>query len=814
MADSNTTWSLITAYLTRGWSVVPLHHVDALGTCSCHDGGSCLNPGKHPLYKNWQRLRLDIDALVHVLRHRPEMNVGIATGRASGVWALDEDPHNGGNVTYLEHLLGAPLPVTWSQRTGSGGRHWLFSLPADFDPTNSPGRLPAGFDVRGTGGQIVVAPSRTNKGDYLLLSNANPVPAPAALLDLVRPAAYTARDKTSSSKINMTELSAEAQRARAYGLTAAGAECRALAAESSSRNVRAYAAACRLHELINAEWISYDEGEEQYLAACAAASSNKIESFTEREALTVWANAAHKVGDQAATLPPSALGGERLDFPSGTMAPPSSPTSAAGSSASLDELMASGVSLANTIERAPAQLTLPAAFWEERPVLKHIRDAAHARLVSADVALYTVLARLASLWPHRVRLDSGVRSPAAANLFVAVVGPSGAGKTSGVSVAEDLLDRPPWLERADYGDGLPLGSGEGIAEAYMGTAKRAKLDTDGQPVIMRTGEAKTESYRTQTRHNVFMYADEGESLAKLVERTGATVGEALRRAWVGATIGQANGRAETTRIIEKGRYSLGLVIGFQPETAQHLLADVHAGTPQRFLWAWTADKGIPDHPVSSPGPLRDVWPAPAPPPPEGFTPWLVDPGGQAEDLREVTYPASVRDELWHANRLMARDEVTVQEYDAHRSLMLVKLSALLAQLEGRRDVSEEDWRLAQVIWGASCRVRDHLLEYGQLITGKARAAQRHAKAEEATDAEVARLAVLADRDKHDLERLAVVLARKLQAHPRAPATLGALRRGATSRDRSIVAEALSLASARGWISEADGSYSAGSISIG
>jgi hypothetical protein len=40
--------------------------------------------------------------------------------------------------------------------------------------------------------------------------------------------------------------------------------------------------------------------------------------------------------------------------------------------------------------------TLPAAFWDARPILKHIQQAAHSRGRCPDVALYAVLARVSS----------------------------------------------------------------------------------------------------------------------------------------------------------------------------------------------------------------------------------------------------------------------------------------------------------------------------------------------------------------------------------------------------------------------------------
>lgn len=771
---------------------------------------ACTSQGKHPIYANWQRLLLTPETLAAVLKARPLMNVGIATGRPSGFWALDVD-----DPAALE-LLGAEygdVPGAPFQTTGSGGWHFLFEMPADFEPTNSAGRLPKGIDVRGTGGQIVVPPSVSAKGPYVAARTWPGVqPNLPWLLDLVRPLPY---ERSSTPAPRVDPDSPDMLRASSYAQAVIARECGELAEEQHTRNSKAFQVACRLHELINAGWTSYDYAEGRYLEACESASANRPHPFPQSEAHAVWANAAHRVGDSAAELPPSMLGGERLDFPQAPAGPSTSPTGGGGLLPDLDTLLRSGISLTlSPPGSAPSAITgpglnLPPEFWESRPVLKHIRAAAHARIVSADVALHTVLARLSALWPHQVRLDTGVRSPIAANVFTAVVGPSSAGKTSGVGVSDDILPRPPWLAGDALADGLPLGTGEGIAEAYMGSRKVAKLDALGVPVQLKTGEMKTESVRGQVRHNAFMYADEGEALAKLIERSGSTIGETIRRAHMGSTIGQQNGRAETTRIIDKGSYSLGLVIGFQPETCQLLLADDAAGTPQRFLWCWALDPSMPDDLPAAPGPLTGVWPVEHELP-AGMT-WVID-EPPAADLRQVTYPASIRRalqvEMIRRNRTGETDG-----QNGHAPVHLAKLSALLAQLEGRRDVTEDDWSLAGVIWHTSCRVRDHLIAYGRSMAGKARDAQRRVRSEDAADAEASRLTVLDAAHERAVERVALQVARRLQAGAETLTARG-LRHLSASRDRAHVDEAIGRAVERRWIAQTEsGAFIAGDVHL-
>ena len=360
----------------------------------------------------------------------------------------------------------------------------------------------------------------------------------------------------------------------------------------------------------------------------------------------------------------------------------------------------------------PPLATLPDALWQARPALAHIRQAAHARNRSADAALHAVLARVAAMAPPELRVDTGVGSPACLPYYAALIGPSGAGKSGAVGVARDLVVMPDAMAddgQPRYLDDAPLGSGEGIAEAYMGTVQRE----EGNP---QTGRSRIVSERRRVRSHVMIYADEGEALGRMLERAGATIGETLRRAWVGETIGQRNGSSERTRIVARGSYSLGLVIGYQMETAAPLLADAAAGTPQRFAYASAVDGSIPDDPPRWPGPLKVTYPGDTDD--DGMTRIPVDP----VILREIRA----------ADLARVRGQEVPALLDAHEPLTLVKTSALLAILDGRYSITVEDWALARVIWDTSCAVRDAVAEYSH---------------RQATRAELARTAAVVRRQR-------------------------------------------------------------------
>lgn len=81
--------------------------------------------------------------------------IGVPTGYASRVDALDIDPRHGGHDWLTENVRH--LPETRTHRTLSGGRHLLFR--SDPHVRCSAGRIAPGVDVRGEGGYIIVPPS-------------------------------------------------------------------------------------------------------------------------------------------------------------------------------------------------------------------------------------------------------------------------------------------------------------------------------------------------------------------------------------------------------------------------------------------------------------------------------------------------------------------------------------------------------------------------------------------------------------------------------------------------------------------------------
>jgi hypothetical protein len=155
-----TTRGAALAYAARGWPVVPLHALTAAGRCTC-GAAACPSPAKHPRPAHGSLdATADVGAISSWWGRWPNSNVGIATGRRSGLLVIDVDPRHGGGeaVAGLEREHGQ-LPETPEAVTGSGGRHILLRYPEGHHIRNSAGRLGRGLDVRGEGGYIVAPPS-------------------------------------------------------------------------------------------------------------------------------------------------------------------------------------------------------------------------------------------------------------------------------------------------------------------------------------------------------------------------------------------------------------------------------------------------------------------------------------------------------------------------------------------------------------------------------------------------------------------------------------------------------------------------------
>lgn len=145
------------------WRVCPVWWPRPDGQCACGHGRHGRAVGKHPVIANWPALATtDASTIRSWWDQWPMANIGIATGLASDLTALDVDPDHGGADSLADCVARyGPLPNGPVSLTGGGGQHVLF-VAAD-RRANVIGFKP-GLDFRADGGLIVAPPSRHASG--------------------------------------------------------------------------------------------------------------------------------------------------------------------------------------------------------------------------------------------------------------------------------------------------------------------------------------------------------------------------------------------------------------------------------------------------------------------------------------------------------------------------------------------------------------------------------------------------------------------------------------------------------------------------
>lgn len=414
---------------------------------------------------------------------------------------------------------------------------------------------------------------------------------------------------------------------------------------------------------------------------------------------------------------------------------------------------AGAVDGSGTVERT----NLPADFWRARPVLAHIRAAAHARARSADAVLGVVLARIAVQVPPTLTLPATVGAPATLDVIHALIGRSGSGKSSSAEVAAELVP----IHAEDIVT-IPLGSGEGIVESYLAWVDEVDPDT-----------GKTRRVKRQVRRGLLGTVDEGQALADMGRRSGSTLMPTLRTAWSGGTLGQANASEERHRIVAAREYRCAVIVGFQLDHATALIEDEAGGTPQRVCWFAAEDPSIPDDAPEWPGPIE--WQMPTHP------------------VGPMRLAAEVAAEIRGRSLAVSRGRLTLPPLDAHRDLVRLKVAGLLALLDYGLDVSVEDWELAGQVLNASDRVRSMVVDAAADRSRGVALARRLAKVEDAA-------AVDDDAKRRAIESMAASIARHVRRHEGT-----CVRRCVTQstagkhRQLASVDEAIDLAESRLWV---------------
>ncbi|WP_341267137.1 hypothetical protein [Gordonia malaquae] len=296
-----------------------------------------------------------------------------------------------------------------------------------------------------------------------------------------------------------------------------------------------------------------------------------------------------------------------------------------------------------------------------------------------------------------------------------------------------LTIRTAWSDPNDAPDGLciPVAdpafphvaktrTGEGIAEQFWGTV--TQLDANG----------KARRVRQRVRSNVLLETDEGSGLVKLIKDDKETVGETLREAWSGQMIGQSNADEAKYRPVEKGSYTLAVVTGMQLSVLGDLLTreELNKGTPQRFLYAWCRPdpRAVTEETISAavdPGPLEVPIPA------RGL--YLCD------ALRERVRAERIADWLADDNDQPSR------LIESQRLAQVARLAGLLAILDarpaegdGRLQVTEDDWTIAEAMFATSIAIADRAVAERRRSAADAKRAERERNLAEAIEDDEAR----------------------------------------------------------------------------
>ncbi|MGD9752123.1 MAG: hypothetical protein AB7W59_14120, partial [Acidimicrobiia bacterium] len=319
---------------------------------------------------------------------------------------------------------------------------------------------------------------------------------------------------------------------------------------------------------------------------------------------------------------------------------------------------------------------LPDEFWNARPQHQHIRAAAHAKGTAADAVLGAFLARLSFLTNHNWLLDDVIRysNP---NIIVGLVGMSGAGKGTSMEIASRLL---PYSRLTHPKHQIVnAGSGEGIPRSFYEVVA-AKDDTGA--------EVKGKTAVELHYDNVLIDVAEGDVLVAIGKRQGSTIWSVLKTGYSAEGLGFTNSAQERRFPVNRLSYRLAVCIAIQPTIAAGLLEDKDGGTPQRITWHSMTDPSIPDidHLPEFPGQIK--WSQPD---------WQKAPEKRFIDGYNrsiITIDPQIRREILSQHLAKNRGTLHVDPMHSQRPVLLYKLGALLALLDGRTHVEREDWDLA------------------------------------------------------------------------------------------------------------------------
>ncbi|PJE24751.1 MAG: hypothetical protein CK431_04450 [Mycobacterium sp.] len=331
-------------------------------------------------------------------------------------------------------------------------------------------------------------------------------------------------------------------------------------------------------------------------------------------------------------------------------------------------------------------------FWGSRESLKLIFDASIASAAAPWATFAVCVARTLSLVPIGTKLPPIVGADGAPpNWFAAISAKSGGGKGLAMGVGAKLI--PAFVNEQ------PIGSGEGMVAKYQ-----------------RDSEANEDSPRPVD--SVMFTLEEISTLGSMRGRQGQTTVETLLKGWSGEKLGFSYSTANqnSRKTVERHSYRMTLIAAVQPERAGILFDEASGGLPQRFMWFPGRDKRIVEDELP--------WPKDA----QGRDRTLAIPSTFELALSAGTYvklpPGVAREVRRNLVRGVRGDNDAL---DGHIMLCREKVALALAILEGRIEVTDEDWRLSGIATDVSnwCRERARdACRQGRYAQARERGAER------------------------------------------------------------------------------------------
>jgi Bifunctional DNA primase/polymerase, N-terminal len=685
---------------------------------------------KHPgsvLGADWQHKSSREPELIAAWLAGTDHGIALHAGR-SGAVVFDVD-HPERLPDTLQRAISECRPPFQSTRTNVAGKgHYVFAMPEGRILGNGVGRLGGAFgEVRGANGVIVVAPTPHPDaaiGGHYVWGSFGPVPV---LPDYVA----DLLDDASPSEDAATDAEVEAF----------------LESHSSSTRPKLLTGWCTTFT----DKATAGESRHQRMVSVAAGAMKEAAAgyFPARDA----AKRLHDAFVAAVALPPLPGGHQRAARTggiaeaewSGILAWAIAQASAADpgqTRARVNEKMPKVDTATGEVLDDDAEAT----FWSARDELGRIKAYALAHRASPWATLIVVLTRVIAMIPATVVLPKLIGGYASLNLFGGLVGVSGGGKGAAVAAGTDAVH----LGLNPGFDVHTLGSGQGIAHAYM-----------------RREEGQVVQYAT----SALFIVEEVDLLAQQSRQTGGTLLAEMRRLYMAERLGHLYVDPAKRMPVPTHAYRAGVLVQIQPARAGVILDDSDGGLPQRFLWASTIYPQ-PDVKPNAPDPVR--WEIPEP---------VKEARGRRLELHVCRTAVEAIDAA-----ALARSRGDGDPLDGHRLLCREKAAAALGFLAGHAGITEQDWRLAEIVMNVS--------DLGRQMCVDAIAAKSSEVNRRQAEAEATRTVIIGDRvEEEATQRVARALLRILSAAgdwvPR-----GVLRHKLAQRDRARfdeVAERLILA---------------------